>query len=158
MTHRFGVRPSAWAAILAIWAACLSAPAQEPHPILPVGSPAPDFALPGIDGQIHKLADYRNSPFLMVMFICNHCPTSQLYEGRMKKLVDDYQGKGVAFVAINPNDPQAVTLSELGYTDLTDSPQDMKIRAAHRHFNFPYLYDGETQSVRIVEAPTRWGA
>ena len=81
------------------------------------------------------------------MFICNHCPTSQLYEGRMKKLVDDYQGKGVDFVAINPNDPQAVTLSELGYTDLTDSPQDMKIRADYRHFNFPYLYDGETQSV-----------
>jgi len=45
------------------------------------------------------------------MFICNHCPTSQLYEGRMKKLVDDYQGKGVAAVAIQPNDPKAVLLS-----------------------------------------------
>ena len=133
-------------AILAIWVACLSAPAQEPHPILPVGSPAPDFALPGIDGQIHKLADYKGSPFLMVMFICNHCPTSQLYEGRIKRLADDYSGKGVAFVAIQPNDPKAILLSELGYTDVSDSFDEMKIRAAHRHFNFPYLYDA-TQAV-----------
>jgi peroxiredoxin len=116
------------------------------HPILAIGSQAPDFALPGIDDKIHRLAEYK-APILVVMFICNHCPTSQLYEGRMKKLVTDYKSKGVDFVAINPNDPKAVLLSELGYTDVTDSPEDMKIRAEYRHFNFPYLYDGETQSV-----------
>jgi peroxiredoxin len=116
------------------------------HPILATGSAAPNFELPGIDGKIHKLADYK-APILMLMFICNHCPTSQLYESRMTKLVSDYKSKGVDFVAINPNDPKAVTLSELGYTDVTDSPEDMKIRAEYRHFNFPYLYDGETQSV-----------
>jgi thiol-disulfide isomerase/thioredoxin len=136
--------------------ACSAAFAQEPrltphtdnaHPILAIGSQAPDFSLPGIDGKVHTLSEYKDARILAVMFICNHCPTSQLYEGRMKKLVDDYKPKGVAFVAINPNDPQAVTLSELGYTDLTDSPEDMKIRAAYRHFNFPYLYDGETQKV-----------
>jgi peroxiredoxin len=135
---------------------CLAATAQEPrltpktstvHPILAIGASAPDFALPGIDGKVHKLSEYQDSPFLMVMFICNHCPTSQLYEGRMKKLVDDYQGKGVAFVAIQPNDPKAVMLSELGYTDVSDSIEEMKIRAEYRHFNFPYLYDGETQLV-----------
>jgi thiol-disulfide isomerase/thioredoxin len=140
----------------ALLLACLAGSAQEPrltpavaqtHPILPIGSPAPDFALPGIDGKIHKLADYKDSRILAVMFLCNHCPTSQLYEGRAKKLVDDYSGKGVAFVAIQPNDPKAVLLSELGYTDVSDSLDEMKIRAAYRHFNFPYLYDGETQSV-----------
>jgi peroxiredoxin len=134
----------------------LPAPGQEPrltprvnqtHPTLAIGARAPDFALPGIDDKIHRLSDYQESKLLAVMFICNHCPTSQLYEGRMTKLVDDYGSKSVAFVAINPNDPKAVTLSELGYTDLTDSPEDMKIRAEHRHFNFPYLYDGETQEV-----------
>jgi thiol-disulfide isomerase/thioredoxin len=134
----------------------LAAFAQEPrltpqvaaeHPILPIGSPAPDFALPGIDGQIHKLSDYQDSPLLAVMFLCNHCPTSQLYEGRAKKLVEDYGGKGVGFVAIQPNDPKAILLSELGYTDVSDSLEEMKIRAEYRHFNFPYLYDGETQSV-----------
>ena len=84
----------------------------------------------------------------MVMFICNHCPTSQLYEGRMKKLVEDYQrqGRGLRRPSI-PNDPKAITLSELGYTDVSDSLEEMKIRAEYRHFNFPYLYDGETQKV-----------
>jgi peroxiredoxin len=129
--------------------------AQEPkltpavsgtHPILAIGSPAPDFSLPGIDGKTHQLAEYKNSPLLMLMFLCNHCPTSQLYEGRVKKLVDDYRAKGVAFVAIQPNDPKAVLLSELGYTDVSDSMEEMKIRAEYRHFNFPYLYDGETQA------------
>jgi peroxiredoxin len=140
---------------LTLLAFALPSFAQEPkltpaisgaHPILAIGSPAPEFSLPGIDGKIHKLADYGSSPLLMVMFLCNHCPTSQLYEGRVKKLVDDYKGKGVAFVAIQPNDPKAVLLSELGYTDVSDSMEEMKIRAEYRHFNFPYLYDGETQA------------
>ena len=141
-------------AVLALLAFCLMAFGQEPrltptvnavHPILAAGSPAPDFALPGIDGMVHKLSDYQD-PILVVMFICNHCPTSQLYEGRLKKLVSDYSSKGVGFVAINPNDPKAITLSELGYTDVSDSLEEMKIRAEYRHFNFPYLWDGETQS------------
>ncbi len=132
--------------ILALFALALAAGAQQHHPILPIGSPAPDFALPGIDGQVHKLSDYSASPILVVMFICNHCPTSQLYESRIKQLVADYRPKGVAFVAIEPNDPRAVHLSEMGYTDVGDSLEEMKIRAAYRHFNFPYLYDGETQS------------
>ena len=98
----------------------LTPPVTAEHPILAIGSAAPDFALPGIDGQIHKLSDYH-APILAVMFICDHCPTSQLYEGRMKKLVEDYRPKGVDFVAIQPNDPKAVLLNELGYTDVSDS-------------------------------------
>ena len=135
---------------------CLAASGQEPrltpgvnpaHAILATGSVAPDFSLPGIDGKIHQLSEYKDSRLLMVMFICNHCPTSQLYEGRMKKLVEDYRNQSVAFVAIQPNDPKAVQLAELGYTDVSDSLDEMKIRAKYRHFNFPYLYDGETQAV-----------
>jgi thiol-disulfide isomerase/thioredoxin len=142
-------------AFLVLSAVCLTSYGQEPrltprvnnqHPILAIGSVAPDFSLPGIDGKVHKLGEYKD-PILVVMFICNHCPTSQLYEGRMKKLVSDYSGKGVGFVAINPNDPKAITLSELGYTDVSDSMEEMKVRADYRHFNFPYLWDGETQSV-----------
>jgi thiol-disulfide isomerase/thioredoxin len=120
---------------------------EAAHPILAIGSPAPDFSLPGVDGKIHKLSDYKSSPVLVVMFICNHCPTSQLYEGRIKKLVTDYRRKGVAFVAIQPNYPRAVRLSEMGYTDVGDSLEGMKIRAEYRHFNFPYLDDGATQAV-----------
>ncbi len=129
-------------------------PVAAGHPVLAIGSSAPDFALPGVDGKIHKLSDYSASPILMVMFICNHCPTSQLYEGRIQKLVNDYRDKGVTSVAIQPNDPNAILLSELGYTDVSDSLEEMKIRAEYRHFNFPYLYDGETQSVSRAYGPS----
>jgi peroxiredoxin len=128
-------------------------PAQAGHPVLAIGASAPDFSLPGVDGKTYSLKNFADSPILMVMFICNHCPTSQLYEGRMKKLVEDYRGKGVATVAIQPNDPSAILLSELGYTDVSDSLEEMKIRAEYRHFDFPYLYDGETQSVSQAYGP-----
>jgi thiol-disulfide isomerase/thioredoxin len=127
--------------------------ADEPHPILPIGSPAPDFSLPGIDGKIHKLSDYSNSKILVIVFTCDHCPTAQLYESRIKQLANDYRDKGVALVAIEPNNPNAIRLDELGYTDVSDSLDEMKIRAAYRHFNFPYLYDGETQSVARAYGP-----
>jgi thiol-disulfide isomerase/thioredoxin len=90
---------------------------------------------------------------LVIVFTCNHCPTAQLYESRIKKLAEDYRGKGVTLIAIEPNDPEAVRPSELGWTDVGDSLEDMKIRAAYRHFNFPYLYDGETQSVARAYGP-----
>src|SRR4030095_3415529 len=109
------------------------------------GSSSLDFALPGVDGQIHKLNDYSTSPVLAIVFTCNHCSTSQLYERRLQKLYEDYRGKGVTLIAINPNNPAAVQVSDLRYTDVGDSLADMKARAAHRHFGYPYLYDGETQ-------------
>ncbi|HYW44249.1 MAG TPA: thioredoxin family protein [Bryobacteraceae bacterium] len=153
MASRFRKSGIALTAILTFFIFSTVAPAQPPvrpangHPVLAIGSPAPDFSLPGVDGKVHKLSDYKKSPYLMVLFICDHCPTSQMYEFRIMKLVADYKDKGVAAVAIQPNDPSAIRLSELGYTDVSDSLEEMKIRAAFRHFNFPYLYDGETQSV-----------
>jgi peroxiredoxin len=125
----------------------------EEHPTLAIGSPAPPFSLPGIDGKTHTLNEYSGARVLVIVFTCNHCPTAQLYETRIKKLADDYQGKGVTLVAIEPNDPDAVMLSELGYTDVSDSFDEMKIRAEYRHFNFPYLYDGKTQSVARAYGP-----
>ena len=126
---------------------------QEVPPTLAIGSPAPDFCLPGIDDETHCLKDYASARVLVIIFTCNHCPTAQLYETRIKQLVDDFKGQSVAFVAIQPNNPRAVQLDELGYTDLSDSFAEMKIRAAYRHFNFPYLYDGETQSVARAYGP-----
>ncbi len=127
--------------------------ADEPHPTLPIGSAAPDFSLPGIDGKMHKLSDYAASKVLVLVFTCDHCPTAQLYESRIKQLASDYSGKGVALVAIEPNNPNAIRLDELGYTDVSDSLDEMKIRAAYRHFNFPYLYDGDTQAVARAYGP-----
>jgi thiol-disulfide isomerase/thioredoxin len=126
---------------------------DEPHPTLALGSHAPDFSLPGVDGKIHKLNDYSASKVLIIVFTCNHCPTAQLYENRIKKLADDYRNKDVSLVAIQPNNPNAIRLDELGYTDVSDSLEEMKIRSAYRHFNFPYLYDGETQSVARAYGP-----
>src|SRR5258708_38577157 len=94
------------------------------HPILPLGSAAPDFSLPGVDGQIHKLSDYASSKILVVVFTCDHCPNAQMYEGRVTKLFNDYKDKGVAVVAINPNDPKAIPIDELASSYLSANPDD----------------------------------
>lgn len=138
---------------LALWGLPVVAYDGE-HPTLAAGSPAPDFCLPGVDGQTHCLKDYAASKVLVIAFICNHCPTAQLYESRIKQIAEDYRDKGVAVVAIEPNNPDAVLLNEMGYTDVGDSLDDMKTRAEFRHFNFPYLYDGETQRVSAAYGPT----
>jgi peroxiredoxin len=127
--------------------------AQESHPILALGSPAPNFELPGIDGAIHKLSDYSSSPVLVVIFTCDHCPIAQMYERRITQLVTDYRDRGVAVVAIQPNDPKAIRIDELDSSDLSDSLDEMKIRAQYKHLTYPYLYDGETQSVAEAYGP-----
>lgn len=114
---------------------------------LEIGAAAADFELPGVDGKTYKLADFADAKVLVVVFTCNHCPTAQAYEERLEKLDADYKDRGVALVAISPNDPLALRLDELGYTDVGDSFEDMKIRAKDRDFKFPYLYDGQTQKV-----------
>ena len=119
-----------------------AAAAEEETTTLSIGARAPTFDLPGVDGKNHKLADYASTTVLAVVFTFNHCPTAQYYEERLKKLVKTFAGKSVAFVMISPNDPDAVRLDELGYTDLSDSFEDMKVRARDRKFNFPYLFGG----------------
>ncbi|MDX2024632.1 MAG: redoxin domain-containing protein [Deltaproteobacteria bacterium] len=116
--------------------------ADDDIPTLAIGASAPNFDLPGVDGKNHKLDEYAKSDVLAVVFTCNHCPTAQYYEDRLKSLVTTFKGKSVSFVMISPNDPDAVRPDELGYTDLSDSFDDMKLRAADRKFNFPYLFGG----------------
>lgn len=127
--------------------------AQTSHPILPLGSKAPDFALQGVDGKIHKLSDYAGSPILVVIFTCDHCPIAQMYESRIEKLYEDYSKRGVAIVAIEGNDPSATTIDELDSSDVGDTPADMKIRYQYKHLHYPYLYDGETQAVTRAYGP-----
>ena len=125
----------------------------ETHPILPIGSAAPDFALPGVDGLTHRLADYAASPILVIVFTCNHCPIAQLYEQRIQQIYNDYRDKGVALVAIQPNAPEALRVDELDSSDMSDTLAEMKIRTAYKHLTYPYLYDGETQSVARAYGP-----
>ncbi len=120
---------------------------------LAIGAAAPDFTLMGVDEQSYSLASFRDARVLVIIFTCNHCPTSQAYEERIKQMVRDYTPKGVAVVAISPNSDRGLRLDELGYTDVGDNFEDMKIRAQDKDFNFPYLYDGETQEVSKAYGP-----
>lgn len=128
--------------------AALAAFAANP-PVLPIGAPLPDFNLKGVDGRMHTPAEYAAAKVLMIVFTCNHCPTAQAYEERLKKISADYAGKGVAVVAINPNHAAAVRLDEMGYGDLGDTFEEMVIRHRDHKWNFPYLDDGETQEVTL---------
>ena len=134
-------------------AGALAAAAELQPETLPLGAAAPAFDLPGVDGKRKRLEDFAQSRLLMVVFTCNHCPTAQYYEERLKQLAADYKDKGVAVVAIMPNDPGSVRLDELGWTDLSDSLDEMKIRARDAHFNFPYLSDGEDEKVSRAYGP-----
>lgn len=144
---------SAAAAVLAIAALVFAAPLGTKT--LEIGDEAPDFNLPGVDGRMYSLDDFAGADVLVIVFTCNHCPTAQAYEDRIKKIAADYRDKGVAVVAISPNDPKAVRLDELGYSDMGDSFEDMKIRAKDMEYNFPYLYDGENQKVSRAYGPAR---
>jgi thiol-disulfide isomerase/thioredoxin len=139
--------------LIALFAGLLSA-AEAPIKTLEPGAEAPNFRLEGVDGRWYSLSDFASARALVVVFTCNHCPTAQYYEERLKRLVDDYRGRGVALVAISPNDEASVRLDELGYTDLNDSFEEMKIRARHRGFNFPYLYEGDRTGVSRAYGPT----
>ena len=126
---------------------------QTSHPTLVAGSPAPDFSLPGVDGKTHRLADYAGSPVLVVVFTCNHCPIAQMYEQRIQQLETEYHDRGVAVVAIQPNDPKAIRIDELDSSDVSDSLEEMRIRFEYKNLHYPYLYDGETQSVTRSYGP-----
>ncbi|WP_436488357.1 redoxin family protein [Chitinophaga sp. ARDCPP14] len=120
---------------------------------LPIGAAAPDFTLPATDGKNYSLSSFSRAKVLAVVFTCNHCPTAQAYEDRIKQLTSDYAGKGVELVAIMPNNAEGLRYDELGYTDLGDSFDDMKQRAKDKQFNFPYLYDGDSEIVSRAYGP-----
>jgi peroxiredoxin len=103
----------------------------------PLGSPAPDFSLPDTDGTLRSLADFENSPALLVAFICNHCPFVQHIRTGFAAFAREYREKGLAVVAINSNDVSA-------YPD--DDPARMAEEKRGFGYTFPYLYD-ETQEV-----------
>ncbi|MBX2817903.1 MAG: redoxin domain-containing protein [Saprospiraceae bacterium] len=132
----------------------------DPQPIeevevipLPLGADAPDFHLPGVDGEFHDLSEYDKSKVLAIIFTCNHCPTAQAYEERMIALADDYSVDDLQVLAISPNSPIGLLYEELGYTDLNDDYADMVIRARDANYNFPYLYDGDDHKASLQYGP-----
>ena len=130
---------------ISILSTTLAFGAEKPEP-LAIGSQAPNFYLPGVDGKNHKLADYTKD-VLAIIFTCNHCPTAQAYEERIIQAVKDYADRSVDFVAISPNSAAGLRLDEQGFSIVGDTLEDMKIHAEFYGFNFPYLYDGDSQEV-----------
>lgn len=119
---------------------------------LAIGSRAPDFDLPATDGKWYNLNDFR-ADVLVIAFISNSCPYSQVCEERLIDFFDEYRDKGVDLVAISPNSPLSLPDDAVQYSDLDDSYGSMKLRASNQRFNFPYLYDGDDQAVSIAFGP-----
>lgn len=111
--------------------------AKTASTMLPLGSAAPDFSLPDVDGKVHRLHDFNAAPGLVVAFICNHCPYVKHVRHALAQFARDYQGKGIAVVAINSNDHG---------TYPQDGPDGMRTEIAEAGYAFPYLLD-ETQHV-----------
>ena len=138
--------------LLSVITSVSSAQDTEVKP-LKAGTHAPDFQLQGIDGKIYSLASFQDYDILVIIFTANHCPTAQAYEERIQQLDKDYRSKKVQVVAVSSNNPEALRLDEMGYTDLGDSMEDMKIRASDKKFTFPYLYDGDRQEMAKAYGP-----
>ncbi len=117
------------------------------HPVLAIGAPAPDFSLPGVDGKTHTLGEYAGAKALAILFDCNHCAESHLYDERIRKLYADYRDKGAQVVVVSPDNPAHLHYADLAYSDMTDSLIDMKERAEETHIEYPFLYDGDSQSL-----------
>jgi thiol-disulfide isomerase/thioredoxin len=129
---------------------------QTTHPeskTLEIGSKAPDFDLLGVDGKRYTLKNFDKAKVLVVIFSCNHCPTAQAYEERIIALANDYKSKGVELAVISSSNVNALNYWELGWSDIGDSYDEMKIRATEKKFPYPYLYDGDDQKAALAYGP-----
>ena len=102
-----------------------------------LGTPAPDFELPGTDGRRYRRDALAGPNGLLVMFICNHCPFVKAVLDKLVRDAAELKTHGVGSVAISSND-------QITYPE--DSFDNMKALAERMHFPFPYLFD-ETQDV-----------
>lgn len=107
-----------------------------------LGTPAPSFSLPGVDGKTWTLDDLADAEALVVVFTCNHCPYAKAAEDRLVALQSEL-GPRVRFVAINPNDAERYP---------ADSFDAMKTRAKEKSFNFPYLFDESQEVAKAYDA------
>jgi peroxiredoxin len=106
--------------------------------MLPLGTRAPDFALPSVhDGRLTALRDFAGAPATLVMFICNPCPYVKHVAPELARLGVEYSARGVAIIAISPNDADA-------YPD--DAPAELSREAKRLGYTFAYVHD-ESQAV-----------
>lgn len=110
---------------------------ETPSTMLPLGTQAPDFALPDTAGNVVSRDDFTEAPALLVLFICNHCPFVKHVRHELARIGEEYGPRGVGIVAISSNDAER-------YPE--DSPEAMKVEKQRAGYPFPYLYD-ETQDI-----------
>jgi len=111
--------------------------------MLPLGTKAPDFSLPDTAGNVVSLANFKDSPGLLVMFLCNHCPFVKHIREPLARLAREYQDRGLAMVGINSNDVEE-------YPD--DRPEKMAQEIKEVGYTFPYLYDEDQEVARRYRA------
>jgi peroxiredoxin len=111
--------------------------------MLPIGTPAPDFALPDTDGNTVRKADFAGARALLVMFVCNHCPYVVHVKDELARLYADYNDLGVAMVAICSNDADE-------YPE--DSLDNMRLKADEWGWQFPYLRDDSQEVAKAYHA------
>jgi len=111
--------------------------------MLPLGTRAPAFSLPNVDGTIVSLDNFEGAPALLVVFMCNHCPYVKHIADGLAQLAQDYQRKGVAVAGISSNDVSSHP---------ADSPEQMVLEAENRGYTFPYLYDDAQEVAKAYHA------
>ena len=117
--------------------------ALTPSTMLPLGTTAPDFSLPDTEGNTVSLADCQDSPALLVVVMCNHCPFVVHIREGLAAMAREYQEKGVAVVGFNANDVA-------NYPD--DSPAKMAEEVKNAGYTFPYLYDESQETAKAYRA------
>jgi len=111
--------------------------------MVPLGTPAPDFNLPGTDNKTYSLESFKDKQVLVVIFMCNHCPYVKAVLRRLINLQNEYAERSVQLVGINVNDTEK-------YPD--DSPEHMKELAEKKELPFPYLFDASQESAKAYDA------
>lgn len=112
--------------------------AETPSSMIPLGTKAPDFSLTDIiSNKTITLSGVQSNIATVIMFICNHCPYVILIQNKLVEIANQYQAKGISFVAINSNDAEKYP---------SDDPEHMRLAAEKHHYPFPYLFD-ETQMI-----------
>ena len=111
--------------------------------MVPLGTKAMDFNLPGVDGKEYSLASFSNNPVLTIIFMCNHCPYVKAVIQRLVDLQSDFSNQGVQLLGINCNDVEK-------YPD--DSFDNMKASSKEWGMNFPYLFDESQEVAKTYDA------
>jgi len=138
LTAGFALASSVWGAS--------AKPFPDGFTTLEIGDAAPGFSLPGVDGKTYSLSDFDDASVLMVLFTGTHCPTSHGIEKRLQMMLDERKGEDFQIVAINPNHDSGLRPDEFGHTKYSETFEDSKRYAEDLGWEFPFLYDGDTQS------------